>query len=362
MHDGGQRGGAGGAGALLPDHTVPAPPAGIETAIRAAWAQKTMPPGALGSLLDLAVALGRAQHSTAPAARPAEAILFAADHGILAEGVSAWPAAVTALMVETIAGGGAAASVLARAADARLTVVDMGVATPYRAPPPGLVDRAIRPGTRNAAIEDALTPPEVDAALAAGAEVADAALARGARVLALGEMGIGNTSAAALLAHAVAGLPLDTLAGPGAGLDAAGVAAKYAVLARAAARRPGPLAPHDALAAFGGLEIAALSGAMIAGAAGRAAVLVDGFIATAAALVALSARPEIRPALLFAHRSAEPGHAAMLAHLGAAPLLDLGLRLGEGTGALVALPLVDAAARLLGEMASFEEAGIAGPA
>ncbi|MEM7526477.1 MAG: nicotinate-nucleotide--dimethylbenzimidazole phosphoribosyltransferase [Pseudomonadota bacterium] len=334
---------------------------GLEHRLRDRLAQKTMPPGALGAVGELAVALGIAQGTETPTGGPAEAIVFAADHGLVAEGVSAWPQDVTALMVEVLAGGGAAAGVLACAAGASLSVVDVGVAGSYRTDLPHLIDRRVRGGTRNAAVEDALQREEVTAAVDAGAGVAVEALARGARVLMPGEMGIGNTATAALLTHAVAGIPLDLLAGPGAGLDAAGVRAKHAVLVRTAARRPGRMVPGDAFAAFGGLEIAAMAGAMIAGGAGRAAVLVDGFIATAAALLALEARPALRPHLIFAHRSAEPGHDAMLRHLGVEPLLDLGLRLGEGTGGLLALPIVKAAAAVLTEMTTFEEAGIATP-
>ena len=344
---------------MLSAYSIEPAPEGLAAEIRARIAAKTMPAGALGRIEDLALGLALAQRTVEPVAAPAEAIVFAADHGIVAEGVSAWPAEVTALMVANFCKGGAAANVFARAADARLTVVDAGVATPLAPDLPGLARRAVRPGTRNAAVEDALTAEEVAAALALGAEMAEQALARGARVLVLGEMGIGNTSAAALLAHAIGAIPLSVLAGPGAGLDAAGVAHKHAVLERAAARRPGRLGAEEALAAFGGLEIAAIAGAVIAAAASRAAVLVDGFIATAAALVALAARPEAKDACIFAHRSAEPGHRAMLEHLNARPLLDLDLRLGEGSGALLALPLVQAAAAMLAEMATFEGAGIA---
>lgn len=345
---------------MLRDRIIPAVPEGLEAEVAARIAVKTMPPGALGRIAELAQALAAAQGTPEPVAAPAEALVFAADHGIAAEGVSAWPQAVTAAMVETLAGGGAAASVFARAAGARLTVVDVGVATPYRAAE-AVRRAAIRAGSRNAAREDALTAGEVAAALAAGAEAAEAVMARGARVLLPGEMGIGNTSTAALLVHGVAGVPLEALTGPGAGLGAEGLGPKRAALARAAARRPGPLAPEAAFAAFGGLEIAAMAGAMLAGASARAAVVVDGFIATAAALLLLAARPEARPALVFSHRSAEPGHRAMLEHLGAEPLLALDLRLGEGTGALLALPLLKAAAAMLAEMATFESAGIAGP-
>ncbi|MEO0427611.1 MAG: nicotinate-nucleotide--dimethylbenzimidazole phosphoribosyltransferase [Pseudomonadota bacterium] len=346
---------------MLREREIAPPPAGLEGALAERLGQKTMPPGALGRLGALAIALGVAQGRATPAAAPAEALIFAADHGLVAEGVSAWPQDVTALMVERLVLGDAAAPVLARAAGAQTTVVDVGVAGAYRVPLPALIDAKRRPGSRNAAIEDALTPAEVRAALEAGAAAADAALARGAVILVPGEMGIGNTATAALLAHAATGIELAVLAGPGAGLDAPGVARKLAVLERVAARRPGALEPEEALAAFGGLEIAAMAGAMIAGGAGRAAVVVDGFIATTAALLALAARPELRPSLVFAHRSAEPGHQRLLEHLGVEPLLDLGLRLGEGTGGILALPLLQAAAAIMAEMATFESAGIAGP-
>ena len=240
---------------------------------------------------------------------------------------------------------------------AEVTVVDAGVATEL-ADAPGLVRAGIRKGTRNAAVEDALTSDEVGRALAFGAGLAVEAVASGAKVIALGEMGIGNTSAATLVAHSVAGVDLGVLTGPGAGLDAHGVDRKLGVLARAAARRPGPLEAVDALAAFGGLEIAAMAGALIGAASAGAVVLVDGFIATAAALAALAARPEAKPYCVFAHRSKEPGHVRMLEWLGVEPLIDLDLRLGEGTGALLALPLLRAACAMLNEMATFETAQV----
>ncbi len=330
------------------------PPEGLEAAVRARIAAKAMPAGALGRLEDLAVALAVALRTERPEADPAALIVFAGDHGLVAEGVSAWPQEVTAAMVGAFLSGGAAAAVSARETGARLAVCDAGVAGP-RAPRPGLVQAGIRAGTRNAAREDALTPAEVDAALAFGADQARRAVAEGARVLVPGEMGIGNTASAALVAAAILGRDAAELAGPGAGLGPAGLLPKRAALARAQARRPGRLAPADALAAFGGLEIAAMAGAMIGAASDGAAVLVDGFIAGAAALAACAARPELRAALLFAHRSAEPGHAPILGALGAAPCLDLGLRLGEGTGALLALPLLRAAAAMLSGMATLDE-------
>jgi nicotinate-nucleotide--dimethylbenzimidazole phosphoribosyltransferase len=346
---------------MLDALAIPPAPATLEAAIRARLDAKTKPSGSLGRIEDLAVAMGLAQGTEAPVADPAELLIFAGDHGIVAEGVSAWPSEVTAQMVLNFLAGGAAANVFARSAGAEVRVVDAGVAADLP-DAPGLIRAGIRRGTRNAAIEDALTAGEVAAALDFGAGLARAAAGRGVRVIALGEMGIGNTSSAALLAHALAGLPLATLAGPGAGLDAPGISKKLAVLERAAARRPGRLGATDALRAFGGLEIAAMAGAVIGGAASGAVVLVDGYISTAAAMAALAARPEARGACLFAHRSHEPGHRLMLDHLGARPVLDLDMRLGEGTGALLALPILRAACRMLAEMATFESAGVSGKA
>jgi nicotinate-nucleotide--dimethylbenzimidazole phosphoribosyltransferase len=343
---------------MLPDLDIPPPDPALAARVRAAIDAKAKPPGSLGRIEALAGAMAAAQGTEAPAADPATLLLFAADHGIAEEGVSAWPQAVTAAMVRTFLDGGAAACVFARAAGARLRIADAGVAAEL-ADAPGVARAGIRRGTRNAAREDALTPGEAAAALAFGAEEARAAMADGARVLLLGEMGIGNTATAALLASAVAGLDLDAVTGPGAGLDADGLALKRAALARARARRPGRLGPEEALAAFGGLEIAAMAGALLAGAAARRVIVVDGFIATAAALCALEARPEARGACVFAHAGAEPGHAPLLAHLGAEPLLALDLRLGEGTGGLLALPLLRAAAAMLSEMARLED--VVGP-
>lgn len=344
---------------MLEQYAIAAPDDELGEAVQAAIDAKTKPTGSLGRIEALALQMALAQGTARPAADPARLFIFAGDHGIVAEGVSAWPQEVTAQMVRNFLAGGAASTVFARVSGAAVTVVDAGVAAEIGAAP-GLVRAGIRRGTRNAAVEDALTAGEVARALAFGAGLAAAAADAGARVIALGEMGIGNTSAAALVAHGVAGIGLGVLAGPGAGLDAAGVDRKLAVLARAAGRRPGPLVPEDALAAFGGLEIAAMTGALIGAASRRAVVLVDGFIATAAALAALSARPEARGCCVFAHRSKEPGHRAMLEWLGVKPLIDLDLRLGEGTGALLALPLLRAACAMLNEMATFESAGVSG--
>ncbi len=342
---------------MLPDLEIRAEEEGLAARLRAALAAKAMPPGALGRLEDVAVALGLAQGRADPAADPAVCLLFAGDHGIVAEGVSAWPQAVTAQMVGAFLAGGAASTVLARSVGAELRVLDAGVAGALPEDP-RLVRAGIRAGTRNAAEEDALTLDEVAAALRFGAEAGQAAARGGARVVALGEMGIGNTGVAALLGAAIAGLELGALVGPGAGQDAAGMARKRAALAQAQARRPGRLAPEAALAAFGGLEVAAMAGALLGAASEGAAVLVDGFIATAAALASLTARPQAAHACLFAHRSAEPGHGALLAALGARPILEMEMRLGEGTGALAALPLLRAAAAVLTEMATLEDLGV----
>jgi nicotinate-nucleotide--dimethylbenzimidazole phosphoribosyltransferase len=344
---------------MLDDYRIAAPDAALGEAVQHAIDVKTKPPGSLGRIEALALQMALAEGTGVPAADPARLFIFAGDHGIVAEGVSAWPQEVTAQMVLNFLAGGAASTVFARTSGAEVTVVDAGVATALP-DAPGLVRASIRKGTRNAAVEDALTAEEVGRALAFGASLAAEAAAGGAKVIALGEMGIGNTSAATLVAHGIAGVDLGVLTGPGAGLDAAGIDRKLGVLARAAARRPGPLEAADALAAFGGLEIAAMAGAVIGAASARAVVLVDGFIATSAALAALAARPEARPYCVFAHRSQEPGHRRMLDWLEVEPLIDLDLRLGEGTGALLALPLLRAACAMLGEMATFESAGVSG--
>ncbi len=341
---------------------VEAPGEGLAARVQRAIDGKTKPPGSLGRIEALALQMALAQGTDRPTADPARLFIFAGDHGLVEEGVSAWPQDVTALMVANFLSGGAAANVFARSAGCGVTVVDAGVAGD---PPSGLSDDptlvrfGIRRGTRNAAREDAMTVTEAEAALEAGAALAAGAVREGARTILLGEMGIGNTASASLLAHALGGLELGAITGPGAGLDREGVAKKRAVLARAAARRPGPLSPIEALAAFGGLEIAGMAGALIGAASAGAVVVVDGFIATAAALVALRARPEAAPYAVFAHRSAEPGHAMLLDVLEVRPLLALDMRLGEGTGALLALPLLRAACAMLGEMASLEDLGIA---
>ena len=320
---------------------------------------KTKPPGSLGRIEKLAAQICAIQHTLEPAADPARLLLFAGDHGMVAEGVSAWPSEVTAQMVANFLDGGAAANVFARANNIAISVVDAGVASPLPRSE-ALVRADIRNGTRNAMREDALTADEVEAALNFGAKLAKNAADNGTRTILLGEMGIGNTSSATLLAHAIEQIDIEALTGPGAGLDAAGVKRKGEILQQIAARRPGRLAPQKALCAFGGLEITMMAGALIGAAASGAVVLVDGFIASAAALCAIRARPEAMEYAVFAHRSREPGHRLILEALGADPLMQLDLRLGEGTGALLAYPLLRSACAMVNEMATFESAGISG--
>ena len=329
----------------------------FEIALQARIDGKTKPLGALGRIEALAAQIARVQASLTPRMEHAQLILLAADHGIALEGVSAFPQAVTRQMVMNFLAGGAAANVFARQAGIPVTVVDCGIAGPLVADA-GLVSRRIGPGTANALHGPAMTPAQCDAALETGRALA---LEGDFDALCLGEMGIGNTSAATLLAAKITGEKLEGFIGCGTGLDAAGLAHKQAVLARAAARTPSRLSASQALVEYGGFEIAAMAGAMLGAAEARRMVLVDGFIAGAAALVALGMRPAIRDHLVFAHHSAEQGHGALLAALGAEPLLDLGLRLGEGSGALLAWPLLRASAAMLNEMASFESAAVSGP-
>lgn len=343
---------------MLTEYKIAPPDAGSIQEAGKAVDSKTKPPGSLGRIEQLAITLAAAQGTLSPSADPARLFIFAGDHGLVAEGVSAWPSEVTTQMVLNFLSGGAAANVFARTNDVAITIVDAGIAGTVDHP--DLISAGIRKGTRNAMNGDALTVSETQAALAFGADLGARAARAGDKVILLGEMGIGNTSSAALLAHSIAGVELDLLAGPGAGLDSEGVGRKLEILKRVAARRPGRMGSLDALSAFGGLEIAMMAGALIGAASCGAVVMVDGFIATSAALAALKARPEAMPYTVFSHRSKEPGHKAMLEAMGANPLIDLELRLGEGTGALLAFPLLRNACAMLKDMATFESAGVSG--
>ncbi len=315
----------------------------------------TKPPGSLGRLEELAARLVLIGGTLAP--RLADPVIFtlAADHGVVAEGVSAYPQAVTAQMVENICRGGAAISVLAAHVGARLVVADLGVAGPL-APHPRLVRCPVGPGTRNLAREPAMTRAEALRAIAAGAALVEAA---GPDGVGTGEMGIGNTTAASALTAALTGADPAAVTGPGTGLDEAGRRRKVEVIRGALAlHRPDPRDPLGVLAAVGGFEIAGLVGVILAGAARRVPVVLDGFIATAAALVAVRLAPAAREYLLAAHRSAEPGHGLLLETLGLAPCLDLRMRLGEGTGAALGIGLLRAALACYLGMATFKEAGV----
>ena len=317
--------------------------------------QLTKPRGSLGRLEALALQLGRLQQTTAPQLHAPQLVVFAADHGLTAQGVSAYPSEVTAQMVENFLAGGAAVSVLARQHGLALTVVDAGVRHTF-APRAGLLDRKVAPGTADASLGPAMSAAQCALAIEHGRGVV-----RGlpGNALLLGEMGIGNTSSAALLLARLGGQDIADCVGRGTGLDDAGLAHKLAVLRRVLARHEGVQDPLAALAAFGGFEIAMLVGAALQAAAERRVIVVDGFIVGAAILVAAQLQASLLEACVFSHLGDEAGHARLLDHLGAQPLLQLGLRLGEGSGAALAWPLIDSALRLLGEMASFESAGVA---
>ena len=306
---------------------------------------KTKPLGALGQLENLALQLGLIQGSETVRLNAPQMVVFAADHGVASEGVSAFPQAVTLQMVANMLAGGAAINVLARQHGFALQVVDAGVAGDL-ADHPQLTKRKIAHGTLNAALQ---TGSDVLASLPGN-------------VVAFGEMGIANTAPAALLLHRLAGVPIDDATGRGTGLTDTQLAHKQDVLKRAAHLHNHAVQPLDALAAMGGFEIAMMTGAMLQAASERRVVLVDGFIAGSAALLACAVTPAAKDYMVFCHRSAERGHRLLLAHLTAKPLLELDLRLGEGTGALLAWPLVQSAALLLNEMASFESASISGRA
>jgi nicotinate-nucleotide--dimethylbenzimidazole phosphoribosyltransferase len=331
-----------------------------QAAARARQEQLTKPRGALGVLEELVIRLAGIQDDDRPQSRPAACLLFAADHPVTRHGVSAYPSAVTRAMVENFGRGGAAASVLARAQGVPLSVIDVGVAEAVEVsggPGVSVVRAAVADSAAGDLVEtDAMEPDVLAAAVAAGVAAVDG-LPAGTRLVLLGEMGIGNTTCAAAVAAALLGETAETMTGAGTGVDGAALARKRSVVARAAARVAGE-APERVLAAVGGRELAAL-----AGAAGRAAekglaVVVDGFIVSAAILALVRRTPKVLPYLIFAHQSAELGHRLVLDALAARPLVDLGLRLGEASGALIALPLVDAACRTHAEMATFAEAKV----
>ncbi|SDJ94628.1 nicotinate-nucleotide--dimethylbenzimidazole phosphoribosyltransferase [Billgrantia gudaonensis] len=318
----------------------------------------TKPPGSLGRLEALAVTLASITGEAFPRVAPPGVLVFAADHGVAAEGVSAFPQEVTAQMVANFVAGGAAINVFARQIDARLEVIDVGVAAEL--PSSGVVHEKVRAGSANFVERDAMSRDEAVRAIEVGIRAAERAAEAGCRCLIVGEMGIANTTASSALLAVLTESSVTGLIGNGTGIPVERLAHKQAIIERAiAARAPARDDPLDVLAKLGGLEIAAMVGAYLGGAARRVPLLVDGFIATVAALVACRLGSATRDYLIFGHRSQEPGHGHALAALDARPLLELELRLGEGTGAALAFPLLEAACRMLAEMATFEDAGVA---
>jgi nicotinate-nucleotide--dimethylbenzimidazole phosphoribosyltransferase len=315
---------------------------------------KTKPLGSLGALEGLAKQLGLIQQSVAISVDRPAIIVFAGDHGVVAEGISAFPQDVTWQMVENFLADGAAINVFARQNDAALHIVDAGVNHDF-GPRPGLLDRKVGPGTRNFAHAPAMTDQQCATAMAHGAALAASIPGN---VIGFGEMGIGNTTSAAALMHKLTGLPATECVGAGTGLSPDGVLRKQRVIEAAAAHHAGVSEPLDVLATFGGFEIAMMTGAMLQAAALRKTLLIDGFIVSAALLVASRIAPSILDYCVFAHCSDEAGHRRLLEQLGARPLLQLGMRLGEGTGAALALPLLRAAANFLNEMATFSSASV----
>jgi len=339
---------------------------GAMAAARALQARLTKPPGSLGALEELSVRLaGLAGACPPPLPEPAVVAVFAGDHGVHAQGVTPWPQEVTAQMVNNFLAGGAVVNAFARQVGASVTVVDVGVATPLAAAhpprPPGrqYLNSRVRAGTRDLTVEPAMTRDEALAALHVGVTVAGDLVDDGARALLTGDMGIANTTPAAALIAAFTGSPAAAVTGRGTGVDDDTYARKVAVVAGALElHRPDPADPVGVLAAVGGLEHAAIAGFILGAAARRTPVIIDGVIATAAALGAAALAPDAVAAMVAGHRSAEPGATVALRHLGLEPLLDLAMRLGEGTGAVLALPLVGAAVRALHEVATFDAAGV----
>ncbi len=326
----------------------------------------TKPPGSLGRLEALAAQLAGITGNPLPTVERPAIVVFAGDHGVTVRGVSAYAREVTAQMVTNFVRGGAAINVLARSARASLTVVDVGVAGPvsYRADEAGvtgarLVTARVAAGTRDMTVGPAMSRHEALAAIAAGRSIVRDEIASGSELIAVGEMGIGNTTAASALVAALTGERAAVVTGRGTGLDDTRLDRKVKLIDRALVRHAASAGdPLAILASLGGLEIAGVVGAILASAEARIPVVLDGFITGAAALVAAAIAPSCVPRLIASHRSTEPGHRIVLERLGAVPLLDLELRLGEGTGAALALPIIHAATAILREMATFEVAGV----
>ncbi|MGH9307959.1 MAG: nicotinate-nucleotide--dimethylbenzimidazole phosphoribosyltransferase [Vicinamibacterales bacterium] len=322
----------------------------------------TKPPHSLGRLESIAARLCAIQETLTPRAAPRRIVVFAGDHGVTAEGVSAYPSAVTAQMVGNFLRGGAAINALARASGADVCVVDVGVAGEIDAAghAASFVSSRVRPGTRNMVHEPAMSAHELASAVGVGLEIADAAARDGVAVLVCGEMGIGNSTAASAMTAAFTRAAASEVTGPGTGIDQDAFDRKTAAIARALRIHQPGRSPLDVLRTVGGLEIAAITGAYVGAAAHRLAIVGDGFIATAAALAAVELCPSFLDYWFAGHLSSEPGHRLQLRYLRQEPLLQLDMRLGEGTGAALAMHLLTAATAVINDMATFDSAGVAG--
>ncbi|MFO7938613.1 MAG: nicotinate-nucleotide--dimethylbenzimidazole phosphoribosyltransferase [Bacteroidales bacterium] len=320
---------------------------------------KTKPLGSLGKLEKIALQVGLLQKTLTPEIKKPAVFTFAADHGLTEAGVSAYPKAVTCQMVQNFLDGGAAINVFCNQHNLQLKVVDAGVDTDFPAHPM-LIAAKVRKGTRNILEAPAMTMDECKQALQNGRDIVDRQAREGTNIIAFGEMGIGNTSAASLLLSQFANLPIAACTDRGTGHDDKGLRKKIDILTKALEKHPGIQDPMKRLATFGGLEIATMCGACLEAAKHRMLILVDGFIATSAVMVAIGMEPSVQQACLFTHQSGEQGHKHMLNYLNAEPLLHLQMRLGEGTGAAIAFPLVQSAIAFLNQMASFDSANVSG--
>jgi nicotinate-nucleotide--dimethylbenzimidazole phosphoribosyltransferase len=340
--------------------SIAAPPDSYLAEARTHLDMLTKPLGSLGRLEDLAAQLFVIRQGLLESPLRKAVYVFAADHGITAEGVSAYPAEVTRQMVLNFLSGGAAINVLARLNQVEVSVVDIGVDADLSGHA-GLAHYKVRRGSRNMLHEPAMTEEELTAALSAGLTLAESAFAKGHNLIAVGEMGIGNTTAASVLTAALTGQPPNLVTGRGTGLDGEAYAHKCRIVEEVLDRHfAQPAGPREILRCAGGLEIAAMTGMILGAARRRIAIVMDGFISTAAAAIACAVAPAVRPYLFAGHRSQEPGHRVLLAHLEMEPILDLDMRLGEGTGAVLAMPILEAAMRLFLEMATFASAGVSG--
>ena len=340
--------------------SIPALDDSLTPALQSKIDNKTKPLGSLGKLVTIALQVGRIQKTLSPTFSNPHMLIFAGDHGAAKAGISAYPQDVSWQMIENYLKGGAGANVFSRQNGLKMIVVDAGIAHDF-GPRDGLIDAKVSPtGTRSYLVEPAMTREQCETALARGAEIARSIADQGCNVMGMGEKGIGNTGAAALITHALTGAPLIDCVGRGTGLDDAGLAHKRELMAQAAkrAKLPADADVMTVLTEFGGFEIVMMTGALLAAAERGITLLIDGFIATSALLAASRIAPTIRDYCIFCHRSAEAGHLVQIRDLGGDALIEIGMRLGEGTGAMVAYPLICSALAFMNEMASFESAGV----